>query len=408
VSPRRAELLRQTINLPLASTNLYSGNRSVICGAGRYTALFKMIKKESSRSVLILGGAGFIGSNLASWILRNSSARVHIFDNLSRPGVRNNLEWLQQSDRNSGRLQITVGDIRDASQVESVVRPATEIYHFAAQVAVTTSVVEPRLDFEVNLAGTFNVLEAARKGGNRPFLLFTSTNKVYGDFGSTDLYVDGKRYRNRNSQGTSEEQPLDFHSPYGCSKGAADQYVRDYARIYGLRTVVFRMSCIAGARQFGNEDQGWVAHFLYSALRGAPVTIYGNGKQVRDVLCVDDLLRAFEAARRLSPCSEGRIYNIGGGAKNTLSLLELMDLVERLTVKKLDAQFDQPRPGDQLYYVTDYSKFRNESGWEPEIAPEGTLSRIYEFWKKNPDLFAIGTSASKVVRTPSPELAQPA
>ena len=367
-----------------------------------------MMRKEGFRSVLILGGAGFIGSNLASWILQNSSAKVHIFDNLSRPGVRNNLNWLQQLAGNSGQLQITVGDIRDAAHVERVARHATEIYHFAAQVAVTTSVTDPRLDFDVNTAGTFNVLEAARKSGNRPFLLFTSTNKVYGDFGAEELYLDGKRYRSRNPNGTSEMQPLDFHSPYGCSKGAADQYVRDYARIFGLHTVVFRMSCIAGQRQFGNEDQGWVAHFLYSALRGTPITIYGDGKQVRDVLCVDDLVRAFDAAHHLPSSAEGRIYNIGGGPENALSLLELMDIVEQLTGRKFDVTYDQPRPGDQLYYVTDFSKFQREAGWKPEISPEGTVKRIYEFYRKNRDLFAIAPAKPPVLSAASPELAQPA
>lgn len=367
-----------------------------------------MMKKESFRSVLILGGAGFIGSNVASWILRHSSAKVHVFDNLSRPGVRNNLEWLQQIAGNSGQLQITVGDIRDAAHVERVVRRATEIYHFAAQVAVTTSVGDPRLDFDVNLAGTFNVLEAARKSGNRPFLLFTSTNKVYGDFGSSDLYVEGDRYRSRNAEGTSESQPLDFHSPYGCSKGAADQYVRDYARIYGLRTVVFRMSCIAGARQFGTEDQGWVAHFLYSALRGNPITIYGDGKQVRDVLCVDDLVRAFEAARQLPASPAGRIYNIGGGPENTVSLLELIGLVEKLTGKKMRIQYDQPRPGDQLFYVSNFSQFQRDTGWKPEVSPTETLKRIHEFWKKNRDLFATAPASPAVLGTPSPEFAQTA
>lgn len=366
------------------------------------------MKDQSFRSVLLMGGAGFIGANLASGILRNSSAKVHIFDNLSRPGVRNNLAWLQQLEGASERLQITIGDVRDAAQVQRAVRNATEIYHFAAQVAVTTSLSEPRFDFEVNLAGTFNVLEAARKSAHHPFLLFTSTNKVYGDFGAADLYLDGKRYRNRDPRGTSEEQPLDFHSPYGCSKGAADQYVRDYARIYGLRTVVFRMSCIAGARQFGNEDQGWVAHFLYSALRGTPITIYGNGKQVRDILCVDDLVRAFEAARLLPASPEGRIYNIGGGPENALSLLELMELVEQLTGRKFNVQYNQPRPGDQLYYVTNYSKFQQDTGWKPWTSPEGTLKRIHEFWKTNQDIFAATQSSPDVMPTTPPELAQPA
>ena len=367
-----------------------------------------MTKKESFRSVLILGGAGFIGSNLACWILRHSSAKVHIFDNLSRPGVRNNLAWLQEISGNSGQLQITVGDIRDAAHVERVARHATEIYQLAAQVAVTTSIREPRLDFDVNLAGTFHVLEAARKSGNNPFVLFTSTNKVYGDFGGTDLREGELRYTSSNPEGTSEDQALDFHSPYGCSKGAADQYVRDYARIYGLRSVVFRMSCIAGARQFGNEDQGWVAHFLYSALRGAPITIYGNGKQVRDVLCVDDLIQAMEAARQLPASSDGRIYNIGGGAENAVSLLEVVKMVERMTGSTFAVSYDSPRTGDQLYYVTNYSKFQRDTGWKPEVSAEGTLKRIFEFWSKNRELFAMSPATPALVRTTSPELAQPA
>jgi CDP-paratose 2-epimerase len=367
-----------------------------------------MMKDQSSRSVLLMGGAGFIGSNLASSILRDPSARVHIFDNLSRPGVRNNLAWLQRLEGASGRLEITVGDVRDAAHVERVVGDATEIYHFAAQVAVTTSVVDPRFDFEVNLAGTFNVLEAARKSGRNPFLLFTSTNKVYGDFGTSNLYIDGNRYRSSEPDGTSEEQPLDFHSPYGCSKGAADQYVRDYARIYGLRTVVFRMSCIAGGRQFGNEDQGWVAHFLYSALRGTPVTIYGDGKQVRDVLCVDDLVRAFDAARMLPPAEGGRIFNIGGGPENALSLLELIELVEQLTGRKFKLRFDEPRPGDQLYYVTNYSKFQRETGWKPELTPNDTLKRIHEFWKSHQNILEGSESSANAVQSTPPELAQPA
>lgn len=364
-----------------------------------------MTKEKSLRSFLLTGGAGFIGSNLASSLLRDPSVKVHVFDNLSRPGVRHNLAWLQQLAGDSGRLEITVGDVRDAAQVERAARNAAEIYHFAAQVAVTTSVSDPRLDFDVNLAGTFNVLEAARKSEQNPFVLFTSTNKVYGDFGADLLYLDGNRYRSRNGRGTSEEQPVDFHSPYGCSKGAADQYVRDYARIYGLRTVVFRMSCIAGPRQFGNEDQGWVAHFLYCALRGAPVTIYGDGKQVRDVLSVQDLVRAFDAARRLPPSPDGRIYNIGGGRENALSLLELIALVEQITGRTFDLRYDQPRPGDQLYYVTDSGKFQRETGWKAELSPEQTLRAIHEFWKDNQDIF---TPSHDVVPTVQSELAQPA
>src|SRR6476659_8761950 len=281
------------------------------------------MRKQDTRSVVTVGGAGFIGSNLAHSLLAHTDAKVHIFDNLSRAGVHHNVEWLRKAAGNSGRLQVTVGDVRDARQVEKAVAHANEIYHFAAQVAVTTSVADPRHDFEVNLAGTFNVLDAARRAGNRPFILFTSTNKVYGELGLGTPVIHEKRYITPMQQGVSELQPLDFHSPYGCSKGAADQYVRDFGRIYGMPTVVFRMSCIAGPRQFGTEDQGWVAHFVYSALQNRPVVIYGDGRQVRDVLSVDDLVRAFDAVRQNIAATRAAVYNVGGGAENTTSLLEL-------------------------------------------------------------------------------------
>ncbi len=342
-----------------------------------------MKKTDRFRSVVIFGGAGFIGSNLAHKLLETTDAKVQIFDNLSRSGVRNNLRVLQKTAGNSGRLQITIGDVRDAAMVERVVCHATEIYHLAAQVAVTTSVADPRLDFDINLQGTFNVLEAARKHGERPFMLFTSTNKVYGDMTSHPILREAKRYAYEHIKGISESEPLDFHSPYGCSKGAADQYVRDYSRIYGIPTVVFRMSCIAGARQFGNEDQGWVAHFLYSALQGLPLTIYGDGRQVRDVLCVDDLLRAFDAVREHLPITDGQIYNVGGDPSNTVSLLELMEMIEDLTGTHVDYESADWRPGDQLIYVTDSSKLHRDTAWEPRMSVRQTLKSIYDWWKKN-------------------------
>jgi CDP-paratose 2-epimerase len=341
------------------------------------------MRNQEARSVLIFGGAGFIGSNLAHALLSSSDARVHIFDNLSRTGVHHNLEWLRKAAGNSGRLQVTVGDVRDSRLVERAVSHASEIYHFAAQVAVTTSVTDPRLDFEVNLGGTFNVLDAARRSGNRPSILFTSTNKVYGDLGLGAPLVSGKRYAIDGHTGTAESQPLDFHSPYGCSKGAADQYVRDFGRIYGLPTVVFRMSCIAGPRQFGTEDQGWVAHFVYSALQDQPVVIYGDGRQVRDVLCVGDLVRAFDAVRQNIETTRTEVYNVGGGSKNSISLLELIDEVESLTGRRLECVLDARRPGDQLVYVTDNSKIHRDTGWKPETNWKKTVRLLQEFWEQN-------------------------
>jgi len=346
------------------------------------------------RSVLIFGGAGFIGSNLAHRLLQDRDVRVHVFDNLSRQGVEHNLRSLQRAALGSDRLRVTIGDIRNAALVENAVQSATEIYHLAAQVAVTSSVANPRFDFEVNAGGTLNILEAARKTERKPFLLFTSTNKVYGHLSSYKLVRTNLRYTCPETQGVSEVQPLDFYSPYGCSKGTADQYVRDYARIYGLPTVVFRMSCIAGARQFGNEDQGWVAHFLYSALDRRPLTIYGDGLQVRDVLCVEDLMNAFEAVRVNLGTAAGQVYNVGGGLENAVSLLELIGHIEKLTGCKMRYRFEPARPGDQLFYVTDFSKLTQHTKWRPRMNVRQTLMAIHDWWKQSSEF--QGTAFSPV------------
>jgi CDP-paratose 2-epimerase len=344
--------------------------------------------RSDFRSIIAFGGAGFIGTNWTERLLKTTEAKVHVFDNLSRQGSRHNLEYLQKVAGRTGRLQITVGDVRDAAMVSRAVKYATEIYNFAAQVAVTSSLLDPRLDFEVNLGGTFNILEAARKHGQNPYLLFTSTNKVYGNSSDGAMRATNLRYEAAGREGTDETRALDFHSPYGCSKGAADQYVRDYARIFGLRSVVFRMSCIAGPRQFGSEDQGWVAHFLYSALEGKPLTIYGDGRQVRDVLYIDDLLNAFEASYANREHTAGQIYNIGGGAQNTISLLELMERVQELTGVRAGYNFGEQRAGDQLIYVTDHGKFSRQTGWQPSVNMGGILKGIYKWYRGNRELFA--------------------
>jgi CDP-paratose 2-epimerase len=358
-----------------------------------------MAKKESFRSALIFGGAGFIGSNWAQALLERTEAKVHVFDNLSRPGSRHNLQFLQNFSGRSGRLQITIGDVRDSAMVHRAVKHATEIYNFAAQVAVTTSVLDPRLDFEVNVGGTFNILEAARKSAANPFILFTSTNKVYGNLADNAI-PQGKRYVSEASCGTTEEQPLNFHSPYGCSKGAADQYVRDYARIYGLPTVVFRMSCVAGPRQFGNEDQGWLAHFLYSALLGNRITIYGSGMQVRDVLYIGDLLRAFESAREHISVTRGQVYNIGGGPSNTVSLLELIDMVEEMTGVRLECDRHDIRPGDQPVYVSNHSRFMSHTGWQPQVGVQAVIEKIYAWFRSNRECFTPSRMAALPVLPP--------
>jgi CDP-paratose 2-epimerase len=255
----------------------------------------------------------------------------------------------------------------------------------------------------VNLGGTLNILEAARQTGRRPFLLFTSTNKVYGNFCSGRLTGSASRFHCTAHDAVTESQPLDFHSPYGCSKGAADQYVRDYARIFNLPTVVFRMSCIAGPRQFGNEDQGWVAHFLYSALQERSLSIYGDGRQVRDVLYIEDLLRAFEGVRRSFNKTAGQVYNVGGGLANAISLLELVDEIEKLTGCRLHYDRRPVRPGDQPVYVSDYQKLQQHVGWTPSVGVRQMLLKMREWYQENQHLFVAAGPAS---RMPVPHFAQ--
>jgi CDP-paratose 2-epimerase len=336
---------------------------------------------------LVIGGAGFIGSNLVYDLLA-AGQKVTIFDALLRPGAANNLVWLQ-SHPQSFRLRVVQGDIRDFDAVREAIRDANVVYHLAGQVAVTTSVTNPRSDFDINALGTLNVLEAARLGGHRPVIVFTSTNKVYGGLEQLDVVEERSRYRfTRFPEGISEVQPLDFHSPYGCSKGAADQYVHDYARIYDLRTIVFRMSCIYGPRQFGTEDQGWVAHFIISALTGQSITIYGNGKQVRDVLFVDDLVRALRLAVTNIDTVAGEVFNIGGGPSNTLSVwAEFGDLLRDLTNKKIAVNFEDWRPGDQPCYVSNIDKARTRLGWSPNVEKETGIRLLGDWIRGNIDLF---------------------
>ena len=314
--------------------------------------------------------------------------------------MAHNLAWLQ-SLPHAARLEWIPGDIREAAEVARAAEGATEIYHLAAQVAVTTSVDEPRDDLEINVLGTFNVLEAARRGGNRPFLLFTSTNKVYGSLHGVPVHVQGSEYRgmDANFQGVTESEALDFHSPYGCSKGAADQYVRDYARIYNLPTVVFRMSCIAGPRQFGTEDQGWIAHFLYSVLEGKPITIYGDGYQVRDVLHVYDLLDAMEAVFQVRERAAGQIYNVGGGLDRTISVVNALQAIEQLTGVAPRLQHSGVRPGDQPLYVSDNRKLMEASGWQPRRSLTDTFEAILNFWKNNRELLLQQRGPSRELDT---------
>ncbi len=332
---------------------------------------------KDAKPVVITGGAGFLGANLANR-LAHEGRQVLIYDNLSRPGVETNLAWL--AERHGKRVRAVIADIRDPYVLAEVAYRAEAVFHFAAQVAVTTSVANPGEDFDINLRGTFNLLEACRRRPEPPPLLMASTNKVYGKIGDLALVEREGRYRPTSDDvhrhGVGEDRPLEFWSPYGCSKGAADQYVLDYARIYGVPAVVFRMSCLYGQRQFGTEDQGWVAHFLISALAGEPITIYGDGKQVRDVLYVDDVVDAYVVALRAMPNIRGRAFNIGGGPMNAVSLVDVLDIIERRHGERPQVHFDAWRPGDQLYYVSDIRAFAAATGWRPRVDAPAGIARL--------------------------------
>ncbi|MBV9395914.1 MAG: SDR family NAD(P)-dependent oxidoreductase [Methylobacteriaceae bacterium] len=308
----------------------------------------------STRPVLVTGGAGFIGINLADRLAREGYS-VLIFDSLARPGVEDNLAWLKGS--HADKISFACCDIRDRAALGEAVRDCRAVFHFAAQVAVTTSLVEPRLDFDVNVGGTISLLEALRLNNPRAPLLFSSTNKVYGNLDDVELACDDDCYLPKDAtlraHGVDESRPLDFHTPYGCSKGAADQYVLDYARSFDLLTAVLRMSCIYGPHQMGTEDQGWVAHFVYRALAGDPITIYGDGCQVRDVLHVSDAVEAYLAGWRNIGRVAGRAFNLGGGPANAVSLKRILRFIESRLSRPVEIEFSDWRAGDQRYYVSD-------------------------------------------------------
>jgi CDP-paratose 2-epimerase len=336
---------------------------------------------------IITGGAGFIGSNAASRFLRRGD-HVIVVDNLSREGVQRNLKWLQ----GQGSLEFVQLDIRQGDQLATLFRQhrdADRLLHLAAQVAVTTSVTAPREDFEINALGTFNVLEAMRLAGMTAPVIYSSTNKVYGEMTDVGVAEQNGRYAYQSlATGVPETRILDFHSPYGCSKGSADQYMIDYHRIYGLRTIVFRQSCIYGYRQMGAEDQGWVAWFMIASQLGRPISIYGDGKQVRDILFVDDLLDAYDAAFAAGDKAIGKAYNIGGGPQNVLSLLELLAYIEKRQGRKLSYRFADWRPGDQKVFVSDIHRSQAELGWKPRTDCISGLGLLYDWISENHDLFA--------------------
>jgi CDP-paratose 2-epimerase len=334
-----------------------------------------LASRNGGDRVLITGGAGFIGTNLADALLTRGQ-KVTIFDNLSRPGSEANLAWLTAKHR--GLVDFQQADIRDGRAIKRAIQHSFAIFHFAAQVAVTTSLVNPLYDFAVNAGGTLELLEAIRDLHDPPVLVFTSTNKVYGALEDVDLREDCGRYspRNPSAIAINERRNLDFHSPYGCSKGAADQYVQDYAHTFRLPAVVFRMSCIYGPHQNGTEDQGWVAHFLIRANDGAPICIYGDGMQVRDLLFVEDLVTAFVLAVEHIERTSGHAFNIGGGSQNATSLLHLLELLGGIRGERPDVEFADWRPADQRYYVSDIRKFHSMTSWAPRTNIREGLERL--------------------------------
>ncbi len=338
----------------------------------------------------VTGGAGFIGSNYVHRLLGRGE-QVTVYDNLSRAGAQRNLDWLQAT-HGKNAFRLVVGDVREAARLAESCREADVILHLAAQVAVTTSVTDPRPDFEINALGTFNVLEAARLSGRKPAVLYASTNKVYGGMENVAVVERATRWEYADlPHGCPESQPLDFHSPYGCSKGCGDQYVRDYARIYDLPTVVLRQSCIYGPRQFGVEDQGWVAWMTIAALTGQALTIYGDGKQIRDVLYVDDLLDAYDAVLSRMEHARGQVYNLGGGADNTMSIwTEFGPRLESLLGHPLAVARQDWRPGDQKVFVADIRKAERELGWKPRVGVEAGMKMLFDWVAQNRALFEAG------------------
>jgi len=332
---------------------------------------------------LVTGGAGFVGTNLVARLVEEGR-RVRVYDSLARPGVERNLQWL--ADTYGDSVEVAVGDMRDRHTLSQAVNGSDAVFHFAAQVAVTTSIVDPVLDFGTNVDGTVALLEELRRLDDPPPLVFTSTNKVYGSLPRLELRRSGLRWEpvdpRTREHGISEEQALDFRTPYGCSKGAADQYVLDYAYTYGLPALVFRMSCVYGPHQHGTEDQGWVAHFLLATQANEPITIYGDGAQVRDLLHVADLVEAFLLARDNAQRLAGTPFNIGGGAANALSVLEVIELIAGIHGVEPELAFAETRVGDQRYYVSDTTRFRNETGWRPQMDAAEGIDGLYAWFER--------------------------
>lgn len=334
----------------------------------------------STPAIVITGGAGFIGCNLADALLRDGE-RLIVLDNLSRAGVERNASWLKA--QHGERVEIARADVRRPSEIEPILARALAVFHFAAQTAVTTSLLDPIDDFEINARGTLNVLEAVRRAGNRAPVIFSSTNKVYGSLDDVGLTAPNGRYEPTDqllgARGIDEDRPLAFCTPYGCSKGVADQYVLDYAASFGLPTAVLRMSCIYGPRQFGTEDQGWVAHFLIRALKGQPITIFGDGQQVRDILHVSDAVAAYRAVLGQIGQVSGRAFNLGGGPRNAVSLNAVLAEIRRVVGPQVEVQHDRWRDGDQRYFVADTGRLTAELMWRAQIGWRDGLRNLADW-----------------------------
>jgi CDP-paratose 2-epimerase len=333
------------------------------------------------KKILITGGAGFIGSNAAEYFFKKNW-KIYILDNLSRKGSESNLNRLKKSIK----VIFVKCDIRNFKNLSKVIKKINPhaIIHAAGQVAVTTSFINPREDFEINALGTFNLLESIRINKLKPVVIYTSTNKVYGNLDSKKVRVIKKRYTYKdNTKGIDEERKTDFHSPYGCSKGAADQYMSDYHRMYNIDTYVVRQSCIYGTNQFGIEDQGWLAWFVIASIIGKKITIFGDGKQVRDLLYIDDLNRLFEALINNRKKKVERVYNAGGGYSNSLSILELLDMLEKIIGKKIKVKFSKWRMGDQKIYISNNSKLKKNFDWSPSISPNIGVNKLVDWAYKN-------------------------
>ncbi|MBI4894372.1 MAG: GDP-mannose 4,6-dehydratase [Candidatus Aenigmarchaeota archaeon] len=341
-------------------------------------------------SILITGGCGFIGCNFADYFL-NKGEEVTVLDNFYRFGSKQNMDWLKS--RHKEGLTFLNADVKDPKAMVDAVRGRDMIIHTAGQVTVTDSVTDPRNDMEINILGTFNILDAARLSNENPFVLFTSTNKVYGEgINSIDIEEAATRWKFADpafKNGIPETFTTDFdkHSPYGVSKYSADLYVRDFSHVYGMPAVSFRQSCIYGTRQFGKEEQGWLAHFVISSFFGRPLNIFGDGKQVRDVLFIEDLCRAADMASENRNKTAGKAYNIGGGAKYTLSLLELIEMLEKINNRKISTKYFDWRPADQKVYISNINKAMEDFGWEPKVSPEEGVKRVHGWVEENPGLF---------------------